>query len=152
MRGEPLLNSLTLGVVAALSSLWDLHRRRIPDQLIGAGLIVALLLSPSLGRALTGGALGFSSFLLVRLLCRGRLGLGDVKLAAYLATILGPRLWWLTVALASCAALLAMGVLACARSTDANRSLPFAPFLSVAALASLLIARLAPSFVTGVSP
>lgn len=152
MSARDLTGSLTFGLVAALSSITDLRERRIPDELVGIGFITALLLTSSLGAALAGAAFGSTSFLVVRILCRGRMGLGDVKLAGYFAAVLGTRLWWLAVALACAAALAAMALRACLGRRPVDRSLPFAPFLSLGALAALLLSRLTPSFVAGVAP
>lgn len=145
------LSAASFAVVIAVCSVEDLRHRRIPDRLLGAGFIVSFLLSPSLGESVTGGAVGISLFFAVRLLCRGRLGFGDVKLAGYLAAVLGTRLWWITVALASTSALAVMLFRTCSGRAGPEASLPFAPFLSLASLASLVLQRTTPSLIAVLS-
>ena len=85
-------------VPGLLLALIDLRCLRLPDRLVGAvailaGVPSAVLRPERIGPALVAGGLVLTAYLVVALLPRGGLGLGDVKLAAVLATILGFAGW-----------------------------------------------------------
>ncbi|HTJ91820.1 MAG TPA: prepilin peptidase [Pararobbsia sp.] len=81
-------------VLIALASVWDLHARRIPNWLVGSGLVVALIvqamlhgalegLAYALGGCLVGGVLMLPGYAL-RLI-----GAGDVKLMGVVGAFCG---------------------------------------------------------------
>jgi prepilin peptidase CpaA len=82
-----------LGMVGAAAA-WDLSTRRIPNALVGSGLLLALALALSqgglggLGHALAGAALGFA--LLILPFARGWMGGGDLKLTVAIGAFVGP--------------------------------------------------------------
>ena len=85
-------------VPGLLLALIDLRCLRLPDKLVGALAVIAVpplaLLRPErLGSALVAGGLILTAYLVIALLPGHGLGLGDVKLAAVLATILGFSGW-----------------------------------------------------------
>ncbi|WP_250031818.1 prepilin peptidase [Paractinoplanes maris] len=84
-------------VPGLLLALIDLRCLRLPDPLVaGLGvtaLPLALLRPDRLVPALLAGLVVFAAYLMIALLPGGGLGLGDVKLAAVLATILGFAGW-----------------------------------------------------------
>jgi len=88
------LNVLIVTGGLALITLVDGVVRRIPNMFIGGLFGWALLQAvvwgrPALGPALVGVGLGGGLFLLIALVGRGAMGLGDVKLAATLGALLG---------------------------------------------------------------
>ena len=104
---------LALIVVLLLASVFDLRRRRIPNRLLAAGLIAAVVLHLSSGAPsallttfLAGFALGMLMFLPLYLL--GGMAAGDVKLMATVGAFLGPSM----VFQASLATYICGGVLA----------------------------------------
>ena len=87
-----LLLAVVLGVL--LSEI-DLRCLRLPDPIVGA-LALAVLpvgLAGSVGRGLAAAVVVGSGYLALSVLSGGRLGLGDVKLAAVLAYVLGSVSW-----------------------------------------------------------
>ncbi len=106
---------LALIVVLLLASAFDLRQRRIPNRLLAAALIAALVLHLSSGTPsallttfVAGFALGLLMFLPLYLL--GGMAAGDVKLMATVGAFLGPAL----VFQASLATYICGGVLALA--------------------------------------
>jgi leader peptidase (prepilin peptidase) / N-methyltransferase len=94
------------GVAIALT-LTDLDVRRIPDRILGPGVVVTAVLlvagaladgePMSLVRALGGGAAYFALLLVVALAARGGFGFGDVKLGFLLGMVLAYRSWGVLV-------------------------------------------------------
>ncbi len=94
------------GVAIALT-LTDLDVRRIPDRILGPGVVVtAVLLTAgafadgepmALARALGGGTAYFALLFVVALAARGGFGFGDVKLGFLLGMVLAYRSWGVLV-------------------------------------------------------
>ena len=149
--------AFALGAVAV--SRTDLARHRIPDVLAlgmlvagGALLFIASMqqgASDSYLRAWIAAAVSFVVFLLLGLVGRAGLGMGDVKLAPVLGLYLG-YYSWTDVVLGLFAgfmlgALTGLGIVAVAmmrraRARDAlRRSIPFGPFLCAGALLPIVV-------------
>jgi prepilin peptidase CpaA len=124
----------------------DLQARRVPNALVGAGLIGTLVVFPLLqlmpvAQAIVGGLLGLLLFL--PLYAMGWMGAGDVKLLSLVGSVLGPN------ALLQCTAyiFIAGGVvtfiyLLCRRDKPATQDIPYAVAISLGVLSYLLIHRL----------
>jgi leader peptidase (prepilin peptidase) / N-methyltransferase len=128
-----------LGVV----TLSDLRTRLVPDAPLVASLAVALpvCVLTDLGgipeRLLAGLAAG--GFLLAAALLRpDGMGLGDVKLAGVLGFYLGAGVLEAMVAAFAAGSLAGLALLARHGWTARSRTIPFAPFLAIGALAALL--------------
>ena len=72
----------------------DLEHRRVLDIMSGPAALVTLALAgsrglPALGNAALGGLVGFGLFLLAAILGRGKLGVGDIKLAGVIGLAAG---------------------------------------------------------------
>jgi leader peptidase (prepilin peptidase)/N-methyltransferase len=157
------------GVVIAVV-FTDLDHMIIPDQLVVAGVIAAILgeallvatgqtpllsvkvpgVAIALPRFLAGGAVGLGVFVFIRgfsqlLFRREGMGLGDVKLAGAIGAMLGPGLALLSFGLAIAVGAVMGVALLLLRFRRRMEYLPFGPFLAVAAL----IALLAPTQTTG---
>jgi leader peptidase (prepilin peptidase)/N-methyltransferase len=128
-------------VLLAAVSVIDLEQRRVPNRIVLPGLAAALVartaVDPSprwaLGALIAGGAL----FVLAAIHPAG-LGMGDVKLAAFLGAWLG----WngvLALVLGSFAGFLPALAIILARGRAARKiAIPFAPFLAIGGVVALL--------------
>jgi leader peptidase (prepilin peptidase)/N-methyltransferase len=133
------------GVAIALT-LTDLDVRRIPDRILGPGVVAtAVLLTAgaladgepmALVRALGGGAAYFGLLLIVALAARGGFGFGDVKLGFLLGMVLGFRSWGvLVVGVFGAFAVggLVAGGLLVTRRAKRKDAIPFGPAMVVGA-------------------
>jgi len=146
---SPLLPGYLLATVTGLLlAIIDLRCLRLPDRLVGAlavtaGVPAAVLQPERIGRALLAAATVLVAYLVVALLPRGGLGLGDVKLAAVLGLILGFAGWPAVVAGVLAAHLIngpiAVFLLVTGRA-GRQRALPFGPALLAGALLALTAA------------
>ncbi len=129
---------LLLTVTAA-----DLRARLVPDRALAVATVIVVPLTAALDPAALPerglAALGAGGFLLAAALIRpGAMGLGDVKLAAVLGLYLGRGvIAALLVAFVS-GSLLGLVLIARHGWAARSRTIPFAPFLSLGALATLL--------------
>jgi len=120
----------------------DLLAFRVPNVITypaagGALLAAALMPHGNPTEALIGGAVGAGLLLVIALISRGGLGLGDVKLAGFAGLALGgplilPALMITTLAGGLAAAYLAL------RVRRRSHPMPYAPFIAGGALAVLL--------------
>lgn len=120
----------------------DLEQGIIPNKLTYPGAGVALIitiLNPSLGlkSALIGGMVGLGSFLLIAILSRGGMGLGDVKLATLVGLAIGFPQVLAALLLAVVSGGLVALVLLLTRVKSLKEAIPFGPFLCLGALATL---------------
>jgi len=130
----------------------DLRVRRLPDTLTGpayAGMVAFLAIAAAdtdswarLGRAVLGGVILAGSFLLLAVLSKNQIGLGDCKAAAVTGTLLAWFGWnqLLTGTLAGFLLAGAYGVWLLARHEATRRSqIPFGPFMFAGALLVVLL-------------
>lgn len=121
----------------------DLRTFRIPNVITLGGFFL-LLLIPMMrtGRLpvafLTDSAFAFSLMAVISLTTGGRLGMGDAKLSLSVGGVLGAYYWLISLFLASVSALAFIGIGLRANRIRANRPIPFAPFLALGALVSLI--------------
>ena len=135
----PALALCFLLLIAAL----DLKHHIVPKALLGPAALVALLLHAvppgrqTLG-ALLGGATGLAPFLLVALLRPGQLGGGDIKLAALIGLFAGfPQVLWPVSVGIMAGGITSITIIAARRGALQTR-IPYAPFLCLGAMISLL--------------
>jgi leader peptidase (prepilin peptidase) / N-methyltransferase len=143
---SPVLPIYQLAAVPGLLlALIDLRCLRLPDPLVAALAIIAagplaVLRPERIGTALTAAVLVLVAYGIVALLPRRGLGLGDVKLAAVLALILGFA-GWPAVLLGLVVPHLINGPVALflllTRRAGAQRGLPFGPALLAGALVAI---------------
>jgi leader peptidase (prepilin peptidase)/N-methyltransferase len=120
----------------------DLMAFRVPNILTypaagGALLAAALMPHGDVRQALGGGAIAGGLMLIVALVSRGGLGLGDVKLAAFAGLALGGSLILPALLITALTGGIAAAYLA-VRVRRRSYPMPYAPFISAGALAVLL--------------
>ena len=117
----------------------DFEHRRVLNIMLGPAAIVVLALSllpqtPTLQESLLGAAAGLGLFLLVYLISRGKLGMGDVKLAGLIGLMLGyPAVINALVLGIILGAAAAIVLLASKRATRKS-TMAYAPYLALGAL------------------
>jgi leader peptidase (prepilin peptidase)/N-methyltransferase len=120
----------------------DFEHRRVLNVMVVPAAVVVLLLSllpapPTLSSALLGGAAGFGSFLLLALIGRGALGMGDVKLAGVIGLMTGfPGVLYALAVGILLGGLAAVLLLATKRATRKSY-MAYAPYLALGALATI---------------
>jgi leader peptidase (prepilin peptidase)/N-methyltransferase len=134
-----LVGALGCGVLVAVT-VTDLERRVIPNRIVVPALVAALavqtLRDPSV--EWIAAALGAGTFFLVfALVYPAGLGMGDVKLAAFLGAWLGRDVVVALFAGSILAAIPAIGVLVVHGSAGRKMGLPFAPFLAAGGVVAL---------------
>jgi len=151
-----------LGVMAFYASLFtvifviDLEQGLILNKVVYPGMVVALLLSllphswlsqetwlttvirPSIASAALGGAIGFVIFLLIAFLSRGGMGWGDVKLAGLIGLATGFPLVFLAIIMGAILGGIVAVALLIAKRRNFKGTIPFGPFLALAAMVTLL--------------
>ncbi|MEN9753594.1 MAG: hypothetical protein RL670_1285 [Actinomycetota bacterium] len=136
---------VSLALVAIWLAVIDARSQRIPNRIVLPALAAGLLLIgffdfALLGQAALAAAASFGLFLVLNLVSRGQLGMGDVKLAALLGLGLGALGWgyWLLgVALGFVfGAFGALVLLIGSRGSNRKSFFAYGPYLVAGALAS----------------
>ncbi len=145
--------SIELAVVAFFSSLFivlmviDLEHGLILNKVVYPAMAVALLTSaflsqseivPNIKYSAIGGGIGLALFLLIVFISRGGMGWGDIKMAALIGLITGFPLIFVALFLAVVLGGLAAVILLLLKIKKRKEGIPFAPFLSIAAIVTLL--------------
>lgn len=162
----PLVELLTAGLyVAVVAGLWgdereialglalvtvlvpiaviDLDVRRIPNPLVIAGSVAALVIGLALGldrvpEQLIAGAAALFFFLLPALIHQKGMGMGDVKLVGMLGLYLGRGVAPAILIALALGTIVGIGIVVAKGVSDGRRTkVPFGPFLAVAAVVCL---------------
>jgi leader peptidase (prepilin peptidase)/N-methyltransferase len=135
--------ALALAVILVAAAATDLEERIIPNRLMAAGAVLALVLwtiaDPArLPENLIAGAVAGGLLLLAAVAYPAGMGMGDVKLAAvmglFLGKLVGPALF---IGFAA-GALVGIGLVAAHGSAARKQAVPFAPFLALGGVLALL--------------
>jgi leader peptidase (prepilin peptidase)/N-methyltransferase len=148
--------SAELGVMAFYACLFiiifvvDLEHGLILNKVVYPGIVVALLLAllprpwltewivTGVANAALGGAVGFAILFLIAIVSRGGMGWGDVKLAALIGLATGfPLVFFSLIMGAILGGIVAVSLLIAKKKTR-RETIPFGPFLAVAAMITLL--------------
>ena len=145
-----------LGIMAFYACLFivvfviDLEHGLILNKVVYPGMVVALLLAllpqpwltqwivTGIANAALGGAIGFALFLLIAIISRGGMGWGDVKLAALIGLATGFPLVFLSIIMGAILGGIMAVALVIAKKRKRRQTIPFGPFLAVAAMITLL--------------
>lgn len=141
--------SLTTIYVSAYGSLLlvllgiDLEHQRIPNKIVYPAIalaLVAAVLTPGAQPValLLGGAIAFGLLLLIALLLPGGMGMGDVKLTAFIGLIVGYPLVLVMLFFSFLLGGAVAGALLLAGKVGRKESIAFGPFLAVAGMTTLL--------------
>jgi leader peptidase (prepilin peptidase)/N-methyltransferase len=122
----------------------DLLRFRVPDVITYPSIVLALLAALLMPggeplRALVAAAAAGLVFLVLAVLTRGGIGLGDAKLAALIGASLGLPAAYEALVLGVFAAGVIILVFLLAGLVSRRQALPYAPFLALAAIAVVLV-------------
>ena len=136
---EALVDVLGCAVLVVVT-VTDLERRIVPNRVILPALVVALVVQtirdPSVEWIVSALAAG-GFFLLAALIHPAGLGMGDVKLAAFLGAWLGASVTVALFAGALIAMIPAVVILAMRGSAGRKVGIPFAPFLAAGGVVGL---------------
>jgi len=153
---NPELGIVTFGVMAFYACLFiiifviDLEQGLILNKVVYPGMVVALLLAllPQSGLAqqittrvayaALGGGIGFVIFLLIAIVSRGGMGWGDVKLAALIGLATGFPLVFVAIIMGAILGGIVAVALMIAKKRQRRETIPFGPFLALAAMVTLL--------------
>lgn len=136
---DALVAALGCAVLVAVT-VTDLERRIIPNRIVVPALVVALVVQtardPGLEWALAAVGAG-GLFLVLALVYPAGLGMGDVKLAAFMGAWLGAAVFVALFAGSLLAAIAAVVVLLRHGAAGRKAGIPFAPFLAAGGVAAV---------------
>jgi prepilin signal peptidase PulO-like enzyme (type II secretory pathway) len=141
---DTLLDAFVICVLVAVSRQ-DIERRIIPNRIVLPAWAIALVANLALHPGqwwhwlLASFGCGFL-FLAFALLSNGGLGMGDVKLVAFLGAALGGDIVLALVVGTTAAALVSIGIILRHGSEGRKRTIPLGPFLAAGAIAVLIFA------------
>jgi prepilin signal peptidase PulO-like enzyme (type II secretory pathway) len=103
--------------------------------------LIAAVLMPDgdIGQALLAAVAGGGFFFILALLTRGGIGLGDAKLAMLIGAGLGFQIAMQALFWGIVAAAVVMVLMLVLRTVTRKQAVPYAPFLSLAAIAVMLV-------------
>lgn len=129
----------------------DLEHGLILNKVVFPGMVVALLLAlflpqpwlihwvvPGVANAAMGGGIGFAIFFLIAIASRGGMGWGDVKLAALIGLATGFPLVFVSIIIGAILGGAIAAALVIAKKKKRRETIPFGPFLALAAIVTLL--------------
>jgi prepilin signal peptidase PulO-like enzyme (type II secretory pathway) len=147
-RFDRAIDALAVSLLVAgllVCTATDLLRYRVPNAVTYPGtalaLLAALFLAPSstdLLSAFVAAVLAGLIFLVMAVVTRGGLGLGDVKLSVLIGAALGLQATYQALALGVLAGGVIMLALWAMRFIGRKQAIPYAPFLALAAVLVLL--------------
>jgi len=148
--------SAELGIMAFYACLFiiifvvDLEHGLILNKVVYPGMVVALLLAllprpwltqwivTGVANAALGGAVGFVILFLIAIVSRGGMGWGDVKLAALIGMATGFPLVFFSLIMGAIVGGIVAVALMIAKKRTRRQTIPFGPFLALAAMITLL--------------
>ncbi len=121
----------------------DFEQYIIPNRIVYPAAVVSLLVAilrpdGTASESLIGGSAGLGIFLVVAIISRGGMGWGDVKMAALVGLITGFPLVFIAIFLSIIGGGLLALLLLLTGVKKRKEAIPFGPFLSLAAMVTLL--------------
>ena len=154
---NPELGIVAFGVMAFYACLFiiifvvDLEHGLILNKVVYPGMAVALLLalfvpqpwltqwiSHDIASAAIGGGIGLGIFLLLAIVSRGGMGWGDVKLAALIGLATGFPLVFISLIMGAILGGVVAVALVASKKRKRQEAIPFGPFLSLAAMVTVV--------------
>ncbi len=139
ISSEAIVDALACGVLVAVT-VTDLERRIVPNRIIVPALVLALVvqtvLDPSVEWIVASLAAG-GFYLVAALIYPAGIGMGDVKLAAFLGAWLGTSVIVALFAASLLALLPALAIIVMRGQAGRKIGIPFAPFLAAGGLVAL---------------
>jgi leader peptidase (prepilin peptidase)/N-methyltransferase len=153
---------LAYSFVIVLLTITDIDTKLLPNRILLPGTVVSgsLLVVGSIAtgsgwdlvRGIAAGAVYFVIMLILALVARGALGMGDVKLAFLIGLFVG-YLGWGYLVIAGLGAFILGGVvsivLLAARRVSRKDSIPFGPFLTSASVLAIVVGSAIITWYTG---
>ena len=126
---------LVLGII-------DLEHKLILNKIVYPAAAIALIIDaflpqPGIIDGVIGGAIGFGFLFIPILISRGGMGWGDIKMAALIGLVTGFPLVFVSLLLGIIAGGAVAGILLLLKIKSRKEAIPFGPFLSAAAIATL---------------
>jgi prepilin signal peptidase PulO-like enzyme (type II secretory pathway) len=138
-----LLVTLVYSCIFIVLLVIDLEHQLILNKVVYPAAAVALVIDflapkPGIISGAIGGGVGLVLFLIPALVYPGGIGWGDVKMAALIGLVTGFPLTLVALLLAVILGALVAGLLLALKIKKRKEAIPFAPFLSVATIITLL--------------
>ena len=141
--GIPMILALVYCCFLIVVAFIDLEHQIIPSRVIYPAIVVAILgalVSPgrSIWNSLGGGLVGFGILFLIAFINPAGMGMGDVRLAAFMGIITGFPGVLISLLIGVVAGGLAAALLLLVGLKGRKDSIPFGPFLVLGAMVTLL--------------
>ena len=140
---EGLLAAWVLAVLSVLAVI-DLGLRLLPNRIVVPALLCAIawqavFFPDRIAECLVAGVVAGAVLLLPSLFQHGAVGMGDVKVTAFLGVVLGADVVTALLAGSLISAPVALGMLLVGGAEARQSALPFGPFLALGAAIALLV-------------
>lgn len=124
---------IVLLLISAYLVYFDIRYQRVPNIINLLLLLIVLgghiYNKEPLGYPLISALAAFGTFLLIHIVSRGKLGMGDCKYTAIIAFQFGYYFWLHSTIYTSIIALIISGILLLTKKIDTKTPIPFMPFL-----------------------
>lgn len=120
-------------IISIFLALYDIKKKRVPNiitlLLFLAALLYKIVFKEELIYSLLSGVGAFVTFLIVYLVSKGKMGMGDCKYTAVIAFYFGYYFWLQSILYTSVIAIIVSLVLLMLKKIDRETKIPFMPFL-----------------------
>ncbi len=128
-------------------SALDIKHKQIPAVLISAAIVVFIFLGVTRDgvpdyQIYTACVIGYSYIYFLHVFSKGKIGLGDAKISALIALVLGLKLWIWALIFASMLGIMYGAVSVRLKKLELDSKIPYAPFLTLGCYLVLLLKNL----------